>query len=249
MISTLKSILASLVKSSHHLSNSNQQQFIFLLGHMRSGSTLLQHLLISHPQICGLGERNLAYKNENDLWKLVARCRWKYQKPFYKYSFFIDQINHNHLTPTIDLLKMDTVKIIFLLRKPDASISSLLRLSEKYYDGKWTPESATDYYVNRLQFLQRSMQKLDNSTYWLVQYEGLIHHSEKVLSQIADFLNLNSPIQQTYKTFDFTGKKGDPSQKIDFGKIKTTTSPLLKINADLLEKANQAYVDLLKSCS
>ncbi|HUA89621.1 MAG TPA: sulfotransferase, partial [Steroidobacteraceae bacterium] len=44
------------------LSGVPRPQALLVLGHMRSGSTLLLHLLMTHPQIAAVGERNAVYR-------------------------------------------------------------------------------------------------------------------------------------------------------------------------------------------
>jgi LPS sulfotransferase NodH len=38
-------------------------EFVHILSHMRSGSTLLAHLLASHPEIIGYGETHIRYRS------------------------------------------------------------------------------------------------------------------------------------------------------------------------------------------
>jgi hypothetical protein len=49
---------------------------LFLLGHMRSYSSVLSHILGSHPQISGYCETHTKYRTWVDLWKL----RWRVRK-------------------------------------------------------------------------------------------------------------------------------------------------------------------------
>src|SRR5258707_13269189 len=48
---------------------------LFLLGHMRSYSSVLSHVLGSHPQINGYCETHTKYRTYFDLWKLHRRGR------------------------------------------------------------------------------------------------------------------------------------------------------------------------------
>src|SRR3972149_8331155 len=54
-----------------------RNRFLFILGHMRSGSSLLCHLLCSSEDIIGFGEAHNDYRRRSDLSKLLA-CVWHY---------------------------------------------------------------------------------------------------------------------------------------------------------------------------
>jgi hypothetical protein len=51
------------------------RRHLFLLGHMRSYSSVLSHILGSHPQIDGYCETHIKYRTRLDLWRLHHRVR------------------------------------------------------------------------------------------------------------------------------------------------------------------------------
>ncbi len=125
---------------------------VFIMGHMRSGSTLLLHILMTHPEIIGCGERNTPYRSSIDLDKLEIASRVARRAPFRPVRYAIDQINHDKFTPNADLLGDERLRCIFLIRKPKATIESIVNLSRTYYE-PWTVQRAVDYYSQRLQTL------------------------------------------------------------------------------------------------
>ncbi|MDY7013544.1 MAG: sulfotransferase family protein, partial [Cyanobacteriota bacterium] len=46
---------------------------LFILSHMRSGSSLLTHILNSNPEIIGYGETHLQYSSEADFKRLMLK--------------------------------------------------------------------------------------------------------------------------------------------------------------------------------
>ncbi len=216
---------------------------------MRSGSSLLMHLLSSHPEILGGGERNATYQANHDLWKLALKTRKEHRVPFTFIPYFIDQINHNKFTPKLNLFSKENIQVIFLIRKPAPSISSILNLSKKYYDSSWSEKKATAYYVERLAFLQQVQQQLTPSQKTLIQYESLVALPIPELEKIRQFLNLQSELKESYNLFEFTGKRGDPSQHIQSGKIVETKANLIAIDESLLQKATTAYEGFIANFS
>ena len=47
-----------------------EYRFVFILGHMRSGSSLLAHILASHRNIARRGEAHISYQTVEDLPRL-----------------------------------------------------------------------------------------------------------------------------------------------------------------------------------
>lgn len=218
---------------------------LLILSHMRSGSSLLLHLLVNHPKILGYGERNAAYQSRKDLIRLYLKTRF-FHLDFWKYyRYFVDQINHNDYTPNLSLLKKRKVKVLFLLRDPLAATSSLLRLSEYYYDGKWNQEVAVNYYTERLQFLTQlgeSMQSIDKSAF-LLTYEDLIQQPEQVLPHLQQFLGLKTPFSTTYQIQEFTGRRGDPTTNIFSGKIISRPKSPIQMAPHYKKQLQEVYQD------
>ncbi len=48
-------------------------KILFLLSHMRSGSSLLSHILVTNPEIAGFGETHIKYSVEDDFEKLILK--------------------------------------------------------------------------------------------------------------------------------------------------------------------------------
>src|SRR6478735_5024629 len=135
-------------------------EVVLVLGHMRSGSTLLLHILLSHPTIAGLGERNATYASSADLSRLVVATALARRQPFAPFRYVVDQINHSRFTPEFTVLNHPRVRLLFLVREPAGTIASLLELTRKHYE-PWPLERAVDYYVERLTTLARYARSIE----------------------------------------------------------------------------------------
>lgn len=186
---------------------------IFLLAHMRSRSTLLMNILMANPQIWGMGETNAKYDTRLKLEWMKLKNSIHHKRFFSRKDYFIDQINHNRKTPYPDKIITRTSKVIFLLREPQASIQSILKLTRKHYT-PWTIVEATKYYQERLEFLKKLYSKLNSINTFIIQSNDLINKKESVLLDLSSFLKLQNPLEPKYNISEFTGTRGDPSINI-----------------------------------
>ena len=193
---------------------------LLLLGHMRSGSTLLLHLLLTNPQIAAVGERNAVYASRADFARLAMEARLARRSLFGRIRFVVDQVNHSHLTPVPALLTDARVRVLFLLRRPEASLSSLLDLSRSYYNSTWSVAKAVDYYVTRLEGLVRLADGIatpDRAAF--ICYENLLEAPETTLDALRGWLRLGGPLATRYQMQPFTRSRGDPGTTIGAGTI------------------------------
>lgn len=226
------------------LRRSEPRKIIWILGHMRSGSTLLMHLLGSHPEILGAGERNMTYEAPSDLRKLEVVSFLARRRLFRDYDFVLDQINHGRFVPNPELLDEARLYKIFLVRRPEASLASMIQVFGKIYGQ--SADDAVDYYRGRLAELQAAAcHGSDRRRHLLVCYEDLLENTEVTLKRLEHFLELESPLRETYEIFDFTGKRGDPSKRIQSGRIRRDLPPR---QADLDPEVLSSLQDLHREC-
>ena len=200
------------------------RKIVWILGHMRSGSTLLMHLLGSHAQILGAGERNLRYESAVDLRKLEIVTFAARRKLWTDYDYVVDQINHGRFVPEPSLLDHPRIYRIFLVREPGPTLASMVQVLGKIYG--LTVEQSAEYYRARLGELQNAAcRAADPRRSFLVRYEDLLRDSPSTLAGLSSFLELDSPLGETYEIFEFTGKRGDPSERIQAGKIRRDLPP------------------------
>jgi len=223
--------------------------FVFVVSHMRSYSSLLCHILGSHPDISGYAEAHLSYFGGTELRQLGWKVRAMTDRPELG-RYVLDKILHNHLEIAPTVLSRPDVKVIFLVRSAENTITSILDMyRELGHKGQFSePERVLDYYVTRLGRIQAYSEQLARGAL-LIAAERLIADAAATLAGISQWLNLESPLSSTYRTFKFTGQPGfgDPSPNIKAGKVVTDAAERhrgrvpIAVPADLFARGNAAY--------
>jgi hypothetical protein len=222
-------------------------QALLLLGHMRCGSTLLLHLLMTNPQVSAQGERNAVYAGSADLARLALSTRLAHPAPLRRLRYVADQVNHNHATPDAALLMRRRVRTIFLLRASDAALASLLELSRVFYEGAWSPARALEYYLARVARLQELAGALAPGQAAFLTYETLTAQPAAALESLRVFLWLDQGFSQEYRVHGFTGERGDPGPRIGSGRVQPAARAPVVTGADphQLQRARAAH----RTCS
>lgn len=197
---------------------------LFVLGHLRSYSSVLCHILGSHPQIDGYCETHIRYRWSPDLLRLHSRVRKLTGEPL-RGRYVLDQILHDYPMARTILASRRT-RAVILVRRPRSTVRSIiemgLRCSQlaQYRDF----ERVARYYEMRLAALLRLTEALEGRVVFL-EAEMLLAHAREVLDQLAVFLELDSPLQTEYRLFPFTGNAGhgDPSPAIAAGRLTHRT--------------------------
>ena len=242
----------ALLKTREHFVR-EPQRAVLLFAHMRSGSTLLHHLLISHPEIIGRGERNEVFAGSRDLDRLkldvyLHRCQF-----FRVHRFVADQINHNRFLKSEALLNHPHVRTIFLIREPQASVASMVRVLGRYYGTN--VEQATEYYADRLKTLIRYAGQIqDRWRAFFLTYSDWVLNTEATLCGLQSFLGLSTRLTEEYRLFDFTGARGDPSPHIMSGRVSHQRAGYQidldrKVLEQLLEVYHNCQVAMRSACS
>jgi hypothetical protein len=216
---------------------------LLLLGHMRSGSSLLLHLLLTNSQVAAMGERNAVYASRSDLSHLAVATRVAARSPLRRLRYIADQVNHNHLTPNSAVLQDPRVRVLFLLRRPQPTLASILWLYRTYYPQPRPVARAVDYYVERLGFLSQLGERLRTPVHAaLILYETLTESAPQSLQALRRFLELPQGFSQTYRTYSFTSTRGDPGPNIRTGQIvRAAPSAPIDLSASDLERVTDAY--------
>ncbi len=221
----------------------NQKQ-LFIMGHPRSGSSLLMHILTSNSEIVGYGEYFTVYHAHSDIMNAEFDIKRKRNKLFKKFLYITNQILHTSRTPNLNIFNSNKIKIIFLIRSPEEALSSSAILSKKK-KGIIDEEKIVREYIERLQFFIKLFSLLEKEQWIFLTYEDLTVNTTKALDNLNQFLNLKIPLSSSYKLQDFTQVSGDPSVNITKGFIFKTNSKLLKFDENLMLKAKDVYQETL----
>lgn len=215
---------------------------VFILSHMRAGSSLLEHILSSNRQILGTGEQNRVYYKKNDLKKMELFARRNQKSMLKLYKYIIDQILHNEQTPNKNLLINKHIKFIFLIRSPLETITSIENLGGRPYSinrtGKYNP---INYYIDRLNELILLSKSLPIKSQFFLTYSDLTIDTNQTLYHLGRFLELKTPLNKVYKLKRMTGKLGDRSENIKIGKVTIIKNKLIELDQKMMEKLGKSY--------
>jgi hypothetical protein len=182
--------------------------YVLLFSHMRSHSTLLAHILGSHPEIDGYTELHQHYESPIDLRNMTRRIE-EHTGARRRGRYAFDKLLHNMAIVDGAILRRDDVKVVFLLRNARDTIPSIIRAGR--FDGKiltaGTPEGATHYYVTRLERMD-AYSELVGPRAAFVEAEKLISDTDAVLGGLTRFLELETPLSPNYEQFKHTGQRG-----------------------------------------
>lgn len=238
------------------------RSYIFLLSHMRGYTSLLSHILGSHPEISGYAEASNSYHTALDLLKL--RCMAFYHgnyKPDCRY--FLDKILHNKFQISDAVLKRDDIRYVFMIRQPLATVKSTvaLRLKKKpqqasinrYHLRPATVEQVMSQYIDRLRMLATLGDRLHRcgKQALIIRAEDLVQDARPVLDAIEEYLDLRTALDQHYSVFDRTGASGfgDTSDFIRKGKIERQRPGYseIAISSDLAAEGDREYAQCLSA--
>ena len=217
---------------------------IFVLSHMRAYTSLLGHILGSHPAINGYYEMHLSYASEEDLALQVQQyTEHETLKPGSRFLF--DKLLHNDYKLDLHQLNLRDEKILLALRDPEPTINSIVNLfAKKGTDDLYSyPAEATKYYVERLQHLTGFSQQYPKHYYYF-DAELIRSDTPRLLATLQQWLQLDSPLSEQYQTFTRTGiaGAGDTSPAITSGQvIREATKYEPALDSVLLQQATRAY--------
>ena len=217
---------------------------------MRANTSLIGHILGSHPQICGYYEMHLSYKNQQDL--LAQEQLYLKQETTSKNAeYLFDKLLHNDyqlLPKKICQEPNQQLKILVSLRPAEQTLKSIINLFQKknnnhpYAD----PVNATQYYIKRLKLIADFCKTYPNS-YYYYDADMLRNDSETTLKKLTQWLELTSPLSSEYQCFSKTGQEraGDSSANIKQGKIIKQVGGYDEINIDsnLLVEAEECFLE------
>jgi hypothetical protein len=238
-----------------------EYKILFILSHMRSGSSLLTHLLISNPAIIGYGETHTQYSSEADFKRLIYQAYWQSQE-FRKFDdlqnlkmshqYILDKVLHGNKFLKEDFLTSENLYVIFLVREPERTIASML--DQKSH---WREDDAVRYYNGRLAELERYSQIINSKERTLLlTHDQIINQSELVFQGLQNFLGTEVGFSEEYKILKTTGMRsiGDFKENIKSGRIVRKNRELnIVVSPEAIHSTNLKFTQCLgylsKSCT
>jgi hypothetical protein len=227
-----------------------RRAYVLVLSHMRSYSSLLCHILGSHPEIAGYAEMHVAYHGGVDLLRARARVARSLNGSL-PGRYVLDKVLHDEYAVAPTVLGRDDVYPIILLRRPIATIASVVAMGRDIVGVPWYSDVAqvTEYYARRVERLGQ-LANDRASPYLFVRAEEIVEQPERTLSRCERFLDLSVPLSESYSIFPRTGEvgSGDSSGAIRSGRIlrergRAEEPPLTDTQR---ERATRAYDDCVR---
>ncbi|MBX2845160.1 MAG: sulfotransferase [Saprospiraceae bacterium] len=225
-----------------------RNHYVFLLSHMRGYTSVLSHIIGSHPNILGYSEMHQSYRSWFSFLKLKYKAKLV-AKAQSGPKFLFDKVLHNNYTVAPNILLKPNVHALIMVREPEKTIKSVINMGQKMSTMvAWyrNPEKVTQYYIKRLRRLKKLGQKLEGKALF-IDAQDVVDDTPKVLRAIEAHLELDRPLSQEYDTFALTGTfgAGDPSDHIKSGKIVKNRGDYSNIVVPerLLQQAQQAYLE------
>ncbi len=219
-------------------------EYLFLLSHVRAGSSLLSLILGNNPDICGYGETMLSYRSADDLRLLTGNNLYRLQ-PWRlpgNERFMFDKLVFDHLLAPdkVPMLAEKRSRFVFLIREPAGAIRSLMPKVKGEDD-----TLATSLYVLRLNTLEQYAAHLRGyDRAFLLTYEDLLERTETTFSGLAAHLGLREPLSETYDVLrPMKVRTASHYKKMHYGQIDRggPASPQAPIGPRNLEVAWNAY--------
>lgn len=225
---------------------------LLVISHMRGFTTLLSHLLGSHPEIAGYFETHSSYRELKDLLRLRTTLddadglsgseRW-----------IVDKVLGCDMKISDEVLRREDVHLLFSLRRPRATLKSMIATRERY---GWDMgrDDLVEYYFRRLPQIADFARRAPGGYY--LDAEAIVEDTDRALAALTGALRLSTPLEPEFATRSMTGVPGYgcPSDYIGQGKIVRDRERYedIGIDAELLRRAERSYRDcreaLLANC-
>lgn len=212
---------------------------------MRAYTSLVGHILGSHPEIDGYYEMHRAYRFADDLERQARQfAAHDAVKPASRWLF--DKLLHNDYTLNLALPELADATILIALRAPEPTLKSIVALfAHKNQDDLYAdPAGATAYYIARLHALA-AFAAQHPRRFYAFDAETIRSDTPRLLAGLGRWLHLATPLAETYRTFSQTGMAGagDSSPALAAGRVVRTENrhPAIALDPALVQKAAAAY--------
>lgn len=224
------------------------EKCIFMLAHMRCGSTALSNILVSRADISGYGEAHIRYDGLGALGRLgVNQMRRDGFRPDASYLF--DKILHNRHDSHVPADFFDA-RAIFVVRRPGDAIRSIVSLFRKLQRDEYADfDRAAAYYVERLDALLALWRRFPAHRRIGLTHEQLLVDPDAALLNISTRLGFDPPLTNHYVSPQASrrGGGGDPLQSGQYSRIEPLLNNfqendfVLPLSDRIVEDARRRY--------
>jgi tetratricopeptide (TPR) repeat protein len=198
------------------ISDITEQSPIFIVGLPRTGTTLVERILASHPQIISGGELNafpmalleaggkpiaagLEGLDENLVKQLTPEALINLASRYLQLAnnyvnnapIFVDKLPYNFLYCGLILQAFPNAKIIHVNRNPfDAALSNFKMLFDRGYEYSYDLKDTADFIAAYEQLMQQWKSRFPEKIY-TIEYEDLVNSQEAQTRKLLEFCELD----------------------------------------------------------
>lgn len=199
---------------------------IFILAHMRCGSTALSNILCSRDDVSGYGEAHIRYDGRAALGQLALNQRrrggWSGSA-----AYLFDKILHNRHDSDVPPEFFDA-RAIFVIREPEPAIRSICKLFADLGRAEYqTHQLAAQYYAERLHMLAALWDRFAPEHRCGITHAALLGQPDAALAHISAQLNFYPPLENRYVS-NAASRKGGGGDPMISGKHSKIEPALLK---------------------
>ena len=260
-------LMDALVESSdkHNIVNTESldQTPIFIVGLPRTGTTLVERILSSHPQVKTGGELNafpmalleaggkptsvgLDGLDDNLVKNIDAKAISIMAKRYLQLAnnyvdgapLFIDKLPYNFLYCGLILKAFPNAKIIHVKRNPlDAAVSNLKMLFDRGYEYSYNQENTADFIAGYKNLMEQWQTRFSDNIH-TIEYEKLVANQEEETKSLLKFCQLDWADECLH-----FHKNGSASQTASASQIR---EPIHSRSVNLWRQYEQQLTPLLK---
>ena len=194
-MSGLKSLAGAVMASANR--QCRFETSLFLVGHMRCGSTALSAIVCSRDDFSGYGEAHVGYRDQGDL-GILALNQWRRRAWNRSAPGLFDKILHNRYDDEVPAAFF-RARAIFMARTPAPSISSIHKLFATIGSGEYaTVEQAAAYYCERVAGMLGQWRKFAAERRVALTYEDLVADPDAALARLSRRLGIVPELTNRY---------------------------------------------------
>lgn len=207
---------------------------VFILAHMRCGSTALSNILCSRPDVSGYGEAHIRYDGQGALGRLalnqMRRGGFRSQAPL-----LFDKILHSRHDEAAPPAFFEA-RAIFVVRRPGDAIRSIVKLFASLGRDEYaTDAQAAAYYIERLAALALMWERFPARRRVGVTHESLLHDPDGELARMSARLSFSPPLENRYVSLAASrrGGGGDPLVSGQHDRIEPALARLEHVDTEV----------------
>ncbi|MGL6042490.1 MAG: sulfotransferase [Sandaracinobacteroides sp.] len=197
---------------------------LFILGHMRCGSTALSNILVSRPEVSGYGEAHVTYGSRAALGQLALN---QLRRGGFKAGarLLFDKILHDRYDAAADP-GFFAARAVFVARAPEDAILSIRTLFETLEAREYASDAAAaDYLAARMETLLALWQRFPPDRRLAFTHAAVIADPDAAVARLSRFGGFDPPLANSYSAAARKGAgAGDPINAHRFSKIMPGTS-------------------------